>query len=132
MDYVMKVLGLFCQLSCEQVINAKTSIMFSKNVDQQTKVWLTVLSCFREVQNLGKYLGFRFLGGCLKTLQMKDGRGQGVFFGSKQAKHMTNWNVERLKENVENTSWKKEQRLPTFRSSGRLGRSLLGIRAHEP
>lgn len=62
MQCVLEVLNTFCQLSGQHVSNEKTSILFLKNVDFNTRKRLVELSTFRETTHLGKYLGVPLIG----------------------------------------------------------------------
>ncbi|GAU42748.1 hypothetical protein TSUD_77850 [Trifolium subterraneum] len=54
---IMHCLDLFCQASGQKINNQKTEIYFSKNVDQQLKEDILQHTCFKHVNNIGKYLG---------------------------------------------------------------------------
>ncbi|WJX55356.1 Protein DETOXIFICATION 41 [Trifolium repens] len=53
----IRILNAFCNMSGQEVSREKTSILFSKNVDRNTRVKLVQMSGFRESNQLGKYLG---------------------------------------------------------------------------
>jgi hypothetical protein len=53
----MSILNEFCHLSGQKVSIEKTSILFSKNVNKETKDALQHASCFRVTNSLGKYMG---------------------------------------------------------------------------
>jgi ribonuclease HI len=57
MNCLLEVLNKFCGMSGQEVSYEKTSILFSKNVDQATRNMLIQTSSFRETGHLGKYLG---------------------------------------------------------------------------
>jgi hypothetical protein len=59
---VLRILGLFCSMSGQQVSQEKTSILFSKNVEHAMKERLIQLSGFRETNVIGKYLGVPLTG----------------------------------------------------------------------
>lgn len=62
-------LTTFCDMSGQLVRVEKSNIYFSKCVDQDTRRKLVQLSCFKEVNVLGRYLGVPLLG---KTPKCKD------------------------------------------------------------
>jgi hypothetical protein len=62
MNCVMQILDTFCKLSGQEVSQAKTSILFSRNVSRSMRVKLLHMSGFRETCDLGKYLGVPLTG----------------------------------------------------------------------
>ncbi|PNY15946.1 ribonuclease H, partial [Trifolium pratense] len=62
MREVMHILDIFCSMSGQEVSQEKTSIMFSKNVQQHTRDQLANISGFRVTQSMGKYLGVPLVG----------------------------------------------------------------------
>jgi hypothetical protein len=54
---LMEILNNFCKMSGQEVSNEKTSILFSKNVNRDTRNRLVQMSGFRETEQLGNYLG---------------------------------------------------------------------------
>lgn len=62
MKCALQTIDTFCHLSGQQVNLSKTSIMYSKNADRDLRRQLNRESGFKEVGNLGKYLGVPLLG----------------------------------------------------------------------
>ncbi|XP_057739925.1 uncharacterized protein LOC130957039 [Arachis stenosperma] len=71
-DNIGRVLDLFCTVSGLKINQAKTTISFSKNVEQSLKDNITNKCNFKETVELGKYLGAMITNG--KT-QKRDFRG---------------------------------------------------------
>ena len=55
---VRDVLDSFCLLSGQKVSNAKSRVLFSPNVNPDTRANLCEILEFRSTPTLGKYLGF--------------------------------------------------------------------------
>lgn len=62
MRVVCETLNKFCAKSDEPISLDKTDILFSRNVNSALRAMLKQISSFREVDNLGKYLGIPLMG----------------------------------------------------------------------
>ncbi|WJX78916.1 hypothetical protein P8452_62093 [Trifolium repens] len=62
MKAITDTLDRFCDLSGQLVSVEKTSVLFSRNVNHDTRGVLLNQSGFREASSLGKYLGIRLVG----------------------------------------------------------------------
>jgi hypothetical protein len=54
---IMHCLDLFCQASGQKINSQKTEIYFSKNVDQQLREDIVHHTGYKQVNNMGRYLG---------------------------------------------------------------------------
>lgn len=69
MHIVTNNLHKFCSMSDQEVIADKSNILFSKNVSRSVKVKLTQMFGFKDMNQLGEYLGVPLSG---KALQKMD------------------------------------------------------------
>jgi hypothetical protein len=89
LNVVLKIIHQFCQMSGQQILQEKTSIMFSRNVDSQVKEELVRQSGFNEALSLGKYLGVPLVGRAPKRADYN-------YLISQVKSKLSNWKAKQL------------------------------------